>query len=124
MGAVLNSIIPKAGSGGNHQQGWRGPSHYARTGERPPSNPNPGGYTQMQRLGNAFMEGPVDRGTQNTMNQFGQRLDRMGFNPAQGLGVQPGQGNAFNPFAGLFGGGQQGGQQQVGFNPFQFLGGL
>lgn len=124
MGAVLNSIIPKAGSGGNHNQGWHGPSYYSMNpSQRPPSNPHPGGATQAQGLGNAFMEGPVDRGTQNTMNQFGQRLDRMGLNPAQGLGVQPGQGNAFNPFAGLFGGGQQGGQSG-GFNPFQFLGGL
>ncbi len=140
MGAVLNSIIPKAGSGGNHQQGWRGPSHYAMNPDkRPPSNPNPGGYTQLSNLGQAFMEGPVDRGTQNTMNQFGQRLDKEGFNPISTLSGTQGQGNAFNPLASLFGGGQGGqqgfnplaglfgGQQQQGQqaqNPFSFLGGL
>jgi hypothetical protein len=121
---------------------WKGPSHYVMNpNERPPQNPHPRGFGAMGQAG-------MDRGTQNTMNEFGQRMDREGFgmfnpmsmlgspqgggfNPMQGLfgggGQQGGQqGGGFNPLQGLFGGGGggQGGQGGGGFNPFSFLGGL
>lgn len=145
MGSILNSIVPKAGGSGMGGQGPRGdaahgPGYYAmHPNQSPPQNPHPGGFGAMGQgpsPGNPF---GVDQGTMNTMNQFGQRLDREGFNPFSTMNGTQGQGNAFNPLAslfggqqggggfnplqGLFGGGQQQGQQG-GFNPFSFLGGL
>ena len=130
MGAILNEIVPKASAGGtggvsNRNPNWHCPSYYGSNGMQAPggargSQPSAGQRTQDFFSGFANPFG-MDQNTMNTMNQFGQRMDREGMNPAQGLGVQPGQGNAFNPLQGLFGG-QQGGQG--GFNPFSFLGGL
>lgn len=136
MGSILNSIVPKAGGSGMGGAGdrWHGPSYYQQNPDKsPPRNPNPQGFNRFDASG-----GLVDRGTQNTMNQFGQRLDKEGFNPFTTMSGTQGQGNAFNPLASLFGG-QQGGQQgfnplaglfgggqqqQGGQNPFSFLGGL
>lgn len=143
MGAILNEIVPKASAGGtggvsNKNSGWHGPSYYELNGTAPPGGSRGSQRSAMDKTGDFFgsLGNPfgMDQVTMNTLNQFGRRMDQEGFNPAAGLGVRRGQGNAFNPFQGMPGGGQGGGfdplgllgggQQGGGFNPFSFLGGL
>ncbi len=139
MGSMLNSIFPAAGGtgrGGRDQS--HGPSYYAmHPNESPPQNPHPSGATMMQNAGQEIQRGgnpnsnpflgmlggfgqsmmgqPQQGGDQ--YQQYGQKLGGMAQQGGQGFGQGLFQGT---PLAGLFGGGQQGQQQ----NPFAFLGGL